>query len=72
MKEGFRGGVGVKNPPANAGHMGLSTGLGRSHMPRNNKAGAPQLLSQHSKAHEPQLLKPARLEPVLCKEKPPQ
>ena len=26
----------------------------------------PQLLSLRSRAHEPQLLKPARLEPVLC------
>ena len=35
----------VKNPPANAGDMGSSPGLGRSHMPRSNYAGAPQLLS---------------------------
>ena len=26
----------VKNPPASAGDMGLSPGLGRSHMPRSN------------------------------------
>ena len=26
----------VKNPPANAGDMGLSPGPGRSHMPRSN------------------------------------
>ena len=30
---GFPGGTVVKNPPANAGDMGLSPGLGRSHMP---------------------------------------
>ena len=29
---GFPGGKVVKNPPANAGHTGLSPGLGRSHM----------------------------------------
>ena len=31
------GGTVVKNPPANAGDMGSSTGLGRSHMPRSTK-----------------------------------
>ena len=55
----------VKNSPANAGDTGLSPGPGRSHMPRSNKAGAPQLLSLRSRAREPQLLKPRRLEPVL-------
>ena len=33
---GFPGGTVVKNPPANAGDMGSSTGPGRSHMPRSN------------------------------------
>ena len=33
---GFPGGAVVKNPPANAGDMGLSPGPGRSHMPRSN------------------------------------
>ena len=32
----FPGGTVVKNPPANAGDMGLSPGPGRSHMPRSN------------------------------------
>ena len=32
----FPGGTVVKNPPANVGDMGLSPGLGRSHMPRSN------------------------------------
>ena len=32
----FPGGAVVKNPPANAGDMGLSPGLGRSHMPQSN------------------------------------
>ena len=32
----FPGGAVVKNPPANAGDMGLSPGPGRSHMSRSN------------------------------------
>ena len=48
----------VKNPPANAGDTGSSPGLGRSHMPRNNEARKPQLLSLRSRTHEPQLLSP--------------
>ena len=49
------------------------SGLGRSHMPQSNWARAPQLLSLRSRACEQQLLKPARLEPVLHQqEKPPQ
>ena len=32
----FRGGAVVKNPPANAGDTGLSSGRGRSHMLQNN------------------------------------
>ena len=43
--QGFPGGAVVKNPPANAGDMGSSPGLGRSHMPRSNQAREPQLLS---------------------------
>ena len=57
---GCPGGTVVKNPPANAGDMGSSPGLGRSHVPWNNLARAPQLLSLHSRACEPQLLKPTR------------
>ena len=33
---GFPGGAVVKNPPANAGDTGSSSGPGRSHMPRSN------------------------------------
>ena len=33
---GFPGGAVAKNLPANAGDMGLSPGLGRSHMLQNN------------------------------------
>ena len=32
----FPGGAVVKNPPANAGDVGLSPGPGRSHMPWSN------------------------------------
>ena len=53
---GFPGGTVVKNPPANAGDTCLSPGPGRSHMLWSNKACAPQLLSLHSRAREPQLL----------------
>ena len=63
---GFPRGTVVKNPPANAGDMGSSPGPGRSHMPQSNWALTSQLLSLCSRAHEPQLLKPARLEPTLC------
>ena len=45
FKEGFPGGAVVENLPANAGDMGSSPGLGRSHMPRSNWAREPQLLS---------------------------
>ena len=54
----FPGGPVAKNPPANAGDMGSSLGLGRSHMPQSNHAHAPQLLSLHSTAYVPQLLSP--------------
>ena len=60
----------VKNPPANAGDMGSIPLLGRSYMPRSNKAHA-QLLSLSSRAHMPQLLKPVRLEPVLHNKRSP-
>ena len=77
---GFPGGTVVKNPPANAGDMGLSPCPGRSHMPRSNEARVPQLLSLSSRARGPQLLSlhattiEARL-PRACapqQEKPPQ
>ena len=34
-EEGFPGGAGVKNLPANVGDTGSSPGPGRSHMPRS-------------------------------------
>ena len=42
---GFPAGAVVENLPANAGDMGSSPGLGRSHMPWSNWAREPQLLS---------------------------
>ena len=36
MSLGSLGGSVVKNPPANAGDMGLILDLGRSHMPGSN------------------------------------
>ena len=41
----FPGGTVVKNPPANAGDMGLIPGLEISHVPWSNQAHVPQLLS---------------------------
>ena len=43
--QGFPGGAVVENLPANAGDMGSSPGLGRSHVPWSNWAHEPQLLS---------------------------
>ena len=42
---GFPGGAVVESLPAGAGDVGLSPGLGGSHMPRSNWAREPQLLS---------------------------
>ena len=42
---GFLGGAVVENLPVNAGDTGSSPDLGRSHMPRSNRAREPQLLS---------------------------
>ena len=62
---GFPGGAVVKNRPANAGDKGSIPGPGRSHMLWSKLASAPQLLSLHSRAREPQLLSPHALGPVL-------
>ena len=48
----------VKNLPVIAEDTGSSPGLGRSHMPWNNEACVPQLLSLYSRAREPRLLSP--------------
>ena len=42
---GFPGGAVVESLPGNAGDVGSSPGLGRSHMPRSKWAHEPQLLS---------------------------
>ena len=47
----FSGGPVVKNLLANAGDTDA-----RFHMPQDNSAYAPQLLSQHSRARDPQLM----------------
>ena len=62
----FPGGVAVKNPSANAGHR-FNPWSGK--IPH-----AMEQLSPCATTTEPTslLLKPARLEPVLCNEKPPQ
>ena len=46
----FPSGPVVKNLPANSGHRGSVSGLRLSYMPQSNKAPAPQLLSQGSRA----------------------
>ena len=56
-KEGFPGGSEVRNLPANAGNMGSIPGPGRSHVPWDSWACAPQLLGLCSRAWEPQLRK---------------
>ena len=55
----------VKNPPCNARDTGSTPGLGRFHMLWSSWACGPQLKSSCSGAHELQLLKSMRLEPVL-------
>ena len=56
----------VKNLPASAGDVGSIPGPGRSHMPQSNEARAPQLLSLHSRAREPQLLSPRATTTEAC------
>ena len=60
------GGSWVENLSTNAGDRGSILGLGRYHMPWNNEACVPQILSlcsrareQNQRAHVLQLLKPA-------------
>ena len=62
---GFLGGSVVKNPPANAGDVGLIPDPGRPHKPQSNWAQAPKLLSLCPKACELQRLSPRALEPGL-------
>ncbi|KAJ8783825.1 hypothetical protein J1605_008868 [Eschrichtius robustus] len=58
---GFPGCTVVGNLPANAGDTGSSPGPEGCHMPRNNWARVPQLLSLRSRACEPQLPSPTSL-----------
>ena len=48
----------VKNPPANAGHVGSIPGPERSQMPQGNKAPVSQLLSLSSRVLRLQILSP--------------
>ena len=52
----------AENPPANAGHVGPIPNPGKSHMPRNNLAREPQLLSSCSRGHVPREASVPRLE----------
>ena len=78
--QGYPSGSVAKNPPPNAGDVGLIPDLRKSHMPQSNSAHEPQLLSLCSKAWEPQLLSPRATTtetqaPRACplkQEKPPQ
>ena len=65
-ERGFPGGSVVKNPPANAEDKGLIPDLGWSHMPGNNEASGPQLLSLCCTAWEPQLLSPRAVTSEAC------
>ncbi|CAI9154623.1 unnamed protein product [Rangifer tarandus platyrhynchus] len=64
---GFPDGLVVGNSPASVGDTGSILGSRRSHMPGSNEACETQILSQCSKAQEPQLLEPMHLEPMVCK-----
>ena len=63
--KGFPDGPEVKNPPANAGDMGLILVQEYATCWGATKACVPQLVSPHSRACKPQLLRPACLEPML-------
>ena len=75
-RRGFPGGVVVKHLPANAGDKGPSPGPGGSHwrgatkpMCHNYQACTLEPGGHNYWAHVPQLLKPTRLEPMLCKKR---
>ena len=61
QREDFPGGSVVMNLPAHAADMSSIPDLGRSHIPWNNLARAPQLLSQYSGTWEPQLFNPCAM-----------
>ena len=65
----------VKNPPAKAGDLGLSPGLGRSHMLQSNEAHAPQLLSPRAtttEARTPRDRAPQQEKPLQWEARAPQ
>ena len=62
---------GDKNLFANAGGMVSIPGPGRSHIPWNNQACVPQLLSTCSRTCPPQQEKPLQKKKKERKEKPP-
>ena len=73
MNKEFPGGPVVKDPLANVRDTGLIPGPGRFHMPQNNQACSPQLLSPCSRALKPQRLKPVcRRTSGLQQKQPPQ
>ena len=57
------GGTVDKNQPANVEDIVSISGSGRFYIPRSNQAHTPQLLSLHSRANEPQWLKPGAYAP---------
>ena len=62
----FPGGAVDRNPSANAGNTGSFPDLGRFHIPQSNQVPVPRLLSSHSRACEPQLLKPWHPRSCCC------
>ena len=69
---GFPGGPVVKIPPCHARDTSLIPSPERFHMPWSNYTCASQLLNQHSRAYESQLLKPAPRACALQQKNPPQ
>ena len=68
----FPGGPVVKNPPSNAGDMGLIPGRGTKipHATGQLSLHAATTEPAHSRAHMPQLLSPHALEPACRNEEP--
>lgn len=58
IEQGFPGGIVANSPPTNTGDTSWILGPERSHLPGSNEAHATQLLSQRSRAQEPEPLNP--------------
>ena len=56
----------VKNPPANAGDMGLIPGLGGVHMPQSNQTCGPEILSPGLKSVLPNRMSHCSEKPAHC------